>query len=189
MTRRHYTWFWLSKLRRESFSNNWLGAAGWGWEWGWSGYEVLAFTAAVVGRGVTVDLQGDTGDRVLWGAPAAQHLRLTHDSRPTDIHSNLFTLSLSATPWTLHQKYSAMYCLRRKCCPRLSTCGGRDLLSCCSAFSSPVRASWLLCMLYLLCYMHGKKHTGRLPHRGKSSNSPNYVSNYSCPPIYIARDV
>lgn len=185
MTGRHYTWFWLSKLRRESFLNNWHGAAG----WGWSGYEVLAFAAAVVGRGVTVDLQGDTGDRVLWSAPAALHLRLTHDSRPADIHSNLFTLSLSTTPWTLHQKYSAMYCLRRKRCPRLSTCGGKDLLSCWSAFSSLVRASWLLCMLSLLCYMHGRKHTARLPLRGKSSNSPNYVSDYSCPPIYIARDV
>lgn len=52
----------------------WRGAAGWGWEWEWSGYIALAFTAARGGRGVTVDLKGDSRDESVYGGGLPQRL-------------------------------------------------------------------------------------------------------------------
>lgn len=97
--------------KEETLLDYWQGAAGWGREWKWSGYRALAFTAAAGGRGVTVDLQGDSRDGVCGGAPAAPHIWMNHDSYPSDATSPTLLLSFSATPWTQQQKYSSLYSL------------------------------------------------------------------------------
>lgn len=51
------------------------------------------------GRGVTVDLQGDSRDGECGGAPTALHIWMNHDSYPSDIRSPLqATLFFSSVP-------------------------------------------------------------------------------------------